>query len=100
MEESCHHLIGGQHVVGVEGINDTLLGLAERAGNGYATQHEEAEVVGVDGRGTINQLTCFIVVIELLSHEVDVVTQGLTMALPKHEVVQQRERERERERES
>jgi hypothetical protein len=56
-------------------------------------QHEEAEVVGVTGRGTINQLTCFIVVIELLSHEVDVVIQGLTRALSKHKVIQHRERE-------
>jgi hypothetical protein len=73
VEDVGHHFIGGQHVVGVKGVNDTLLGQAERAGAEYATQHEEADFVGVDGRGTINQPTCFIVVIERLPHEVDVV---------------------------
>jgi hypothetical protein len=87
VEDASHHLIGGQHVVGVEGVNDTLLGLA-----GYATQHEEAEVVGVDGRGTVNQLTCFIIVIERLPHEVDVVGQVLSRTLHEHEVVQHGER--------
>jgi hypothetical protein len=72
--------------------NDTLFGLTEWAGVGDATQHEEAEVVAVDGRGTINQLAGLIVVIERLPHEVDVVSKGLTRALPEHEVVQQRER--------
>jgi hypothetical protein len=96
MEDDGYHLIGGHQVVGVEGVNGTLLGLTERAGAGYATQHEEAEIVGVDGRGTINQLTFFIVVIERLSHEVDVASQGLTKALHEHEVVQQKERESER----
>jgi hypothetical protein len=65
VEDVRHHLIGGQHVVGVESVNGTLFGLAERAGAGYATQHEEAQVVGVDGCGTINKLTCFITIIEV-----------------------------------
>jgi hypothetical protein len=81
-----HHLIS-RHVVGVEGVNDTLFGLTERAGAGYATQHEKTEVVGVDGRGTINHLTCLVVVIERLSQEVDVVREELTKALPEHEIV-------------
>jgi hypothetical protein len=88
VEDVGHYLIGGHEVVGVEGFNDTLLGLTERAGAGDATEHEEAKVVGVDGRG-INQLTCLIVVIERVRHAVDIVTMGLTKALPKHEVVQQ-----------
>jgi hypothetical protein len=87
VEDAGHHLISIQHVVGVEGVNDTLLGLTERAGAGYATQHEEAEVVGVDGRGTINQLTCLDVVIERLSHEVDIVSKGRTRTMHEHEVV-------------
>jgi hypothetical protein len=87
-----HHLVGGEEVVGVEGVNDALLGLAERPVAGYATQHEQAEVVGVDGCGTIKKLTCFIVVIKRLPHEVDVVYQGLDMALPEQEVAQQGER--------
>jgi hypothetical protein len=91
MENVGHHLIGGHEVVGVEGVNGTSLGLAERAGARYATQHEEGEVVGVDGRGTINKLTSFIVVIECMSHEMDVVSQGLTKALPEHEVVRVKE---------
>jgi hypothetical protein len=92
VKDAGNHLVIRQHVVGVEGVNDTLLGLTERAGVGYATQHEEAEVVGVDGRGTIIQMTWIVVFIERLSHEVDIVTEGLTRALPEHEVVQQGER--------
>jgi hypothetical protein len=91
VEDVGHHLIRIQQVVGVEGVNDTLFGPTEGAGAGYATQHE-AEVVGVDGRGTMNHLTCLIVVIERLPHEVDIVTEGLTMALYEHEVVQQGQR--------
>jgi hypothetical protein len=91
VEDVGHHLIGGQHVVGVEDVNDTLFGLAEKAGARDATQHEEAKVGGVDGRRTINLLTCFMIVIERLPHEVDVVSQGLTRALLEHEVVQQGE---------
>jgi hypothetical protein len=86
VEDDGHHFMSRQHVVGVEGVNDTLFGLTERVGAGYATQHEEAEVVGVDGRGTINHLTCLIVVIERLPHEVDIVTEGLTTTLAEHEV--------------
>jgi hypothetical protein len=94
VEDVGYHLIRRQHVVGVEDVNDTLLGLAERAGARYATQHEEAKVVGVNGRGTINKLTSLVVVIERLSHEVDVVHKGLTKAFHEHEVVQKRERKR------
>jgi hypothetical protein len=84
VEDVGHHPIAGHKVVGVEGVNGTLFSLTERAGAGNATQHEEAEVVGVDGRGTINELTSCIVVIERLSHEVDIVSKGLTKALPEH----------------
>jgi hypothetical protein len=48
--------------------------------------------VRVDGCGTIDKLTCFIIVIKRLPHEVDVVGYGLTRALPEHEVVQHGER--------
>jgi hypothetical protein len=66
--------------------------MTEVAVAGYATHHEEAEVVGVDGRGTVNHLICLIVVIERVPHEVDIVTEGLTRALSEHEVVQQGQR--------
>jgi hypothetical protein len=92
MEDVGHHLIGGQRISGVERVNYTLFGLTERAGARDATQHEEAEVVGMDGRGTINKLIDLIIIIERLPHEVDVVSEGLTTALPKHAVVQQGER--------
>jgi hypothetical protein len=95
VENAGHHLIGGHEVVGVEGVNDTLLGLAERAGAGYAAHNEETKVVGVDGRGAINQLACFIIFVECLPEEADIVSQGLTRAVSEHEVVQQGERERE-----
>ena len=72
-----------------DGVMCRGLRLAERAGARNATQHEEAEVAGVDGRGIINKLTCVIVVIERLSHKVDVVNQGLTRALLGHEAVQE-----------
>jgi hypothetical protein len=64
-----------------------LFSLTERAGVENTTQHEEAEVVGVDGRGAINHLTCLVVVIERLPHEVDIVTEGLSKAMHEHEVV-------------
>jgi hypothetical protein len=89
VEDAGHHLISRQHAIGVEGVNDTLFGQTERAGAGYATQHEEAEVVGVDGRGTMNHPTCLIVVIERQPHEVGIVIERLTMALFEHEAVQQ-----------
>jgi hypothetical protein len=87
VEDVGHHLISRQQVVGVEGVNATLLGLTERAGAGYSTQHEEAEVVGVGGRGTINHLRGLVAVIECLPHEVNIVNEGPTRALPEHEVV-------------
>jgi hypothetical protein len=66
-----------------------MFSLSERAGARNTTQHEEAEVVGVDGRGAINPLTCLVVVIERLPHEVDIFSVGLAMALPEHEIVKQ-----------
>jgi hypothetical protein len=87
VEDDGHYLISRRQVVGVEGVNDTLFCLAERAGAGYATRHEESEVVGLDGRGTINHLTRLVVVIERMYYEVDIVNKGLTMALLEYEVV-------------
>jgi hypothetical protein len=55
---------------------------------GNTAQHEEAEVVGVDGSGAINHLTCLVVVIERLPHVMDIVTEGLSKALSDHDVVQ------------
>jgi hypothetical protein len=41
---------------------------------GNTAQHEEAEIVRVDGSGAINHLACLVVVVERLSHVVDIVT--------------------------
>jgi hypothetical protein len=87
VEDAGHHIIKRQHVGCIEGVNDTLFSLTEGAGDGNATQHEEAEVVGVDGRGAINHATSLIVVIERVPHKVDIVTEGLSSALSEHEVV-------------
>jgi hypothetical protein len=57
--------------------------------------HEEAKVVWVDGCRPIYELTCFVVLIECLPEEVDVVSQGLVKALSEHEIVQKGERARE-----
>jgi hypothetical protein len=84
VEDACHHLIIRQHVVCVEGVNDTLFSPTEGAGARNTTQHEDAEVVGVDGRGAINYLTGLVVVIKRLPHEVDIVTEGLSKALSEH----------------
>jgi hypothetical protein len=56
--------------------------LSQRAGAGNVTQDEEAEVVGVDGRGAVNHMTCLDVVIERMPHEVDIFSEGLAGALP------------------
>jgi hypothetical protein len=92
VEDDGHHLDCRQNVVNVEGVNDTWFCLTKRAGAGYATQHKEAEVVGVDGRAAINHLAILVVVFECLSHEVDIGSEGLTKALLEHEVVQQGEK--------
>jgi hypothetical protein len=70
-----HHLIGGHEVVCVEGINHALLGMAEGAGAGNAGQHKEAKLVWVDGCRPIYKLASFVVVIECLPKEVDVVSE-------------------------
>jgi hypothetical protein len=75
VEDASHHFIIGQHVVCVERVDDTLLGLTVWAVAGNTAQHEETEVVRVDGSGTINHLTCLVVVVERLPHVVDTVTE-------------------------
>jgi hypothetical protein len=82
VEDVGHHFVGGHEVICVEGVDDTLLCLSERTVVGYATQHEHAQIVGLDGCRTINYLADFIVVIERLPHEVDVVGQSMSMRLP------------------
>jgi hypothetical protein len=52
-----------------------MLGLAERAGDGNTAQHGEAKVVGVDGRKPIYEPVGFIVLIEYLPHEMDIVSK-------------------------
>jgi hypothetical protein len=74
VKNACHHHIGGHEVVYVDGINHTLLGLPEGAGAGNAAQHEEPKVVWVDCCRLIYELTSFIVLIECLPEEVNVVS--------------------------
>jgi hypothetical protein len=74
VKNAGHHLIGGHEVVCVDGINHTLLGLAEGAGAGNAAHHEEAKVVWVDDCRRIYELTGFVVLIKCLPEEVDVVS--------------------------
>jgi hypothetical protein len=90
VEDTGHHVISGQHEVCVERVDDALFGVTVWAGNRNTTLHEETEVVGVNGSGTINHLTC-LVVVERLPHVVDIVTEGLSMALSDHQVVQWRQ---------
>jgi NAD-specific glutamate dehydrogenase len=66
-----------------------LFSLTVWAGAGNTAQHEETEVVGVDGSEAINHVTCLVVVIERMPHVVDKVTEGLSRTLSEHEVVQQ-----------
>jgi hypothetical protein len=75
VEDARHHVISGQHVVFVECVDDALLGPTVWTVAGNTAQHEVTEVVRVDGSGTINHLTCFVVVVERLSHVVDIVTE-------------------------
>jgi hypothetical protein len=75
VEEVGHHVISGQHVVCVERVDDALFGLTVWAGAENTAQHEETEVVGVNGSGTINHMTCLVVVVECLPHVVDIVTE-------------------------
>jgi hypothetical protein len=75
MEDDGHHVISGHHVVCVERVDDALFGLTVWAGVGNTMQHEETEVVGVNGSGTINHRTCLVVVVERLPHVVDIVTE-------------------------
>ena len=75
VEDAGHHVISGQQVVCVERVDDALLALTVRAVAGNTGQHEETEVVGVNGSGTIDHLTCLVVVVERLSHVVDIITE-------------------------
>jgi hypothetical protein len=75
VEDIGHHVISGQHVVYVERVYYELFGLTVWAGAGNTAQHEETEVVGVNGSGTINPLTCLVVAVERLPHVVDIVTK-------------------------
>jgi hypothetical protein len=75
VEDASHHFISGQYVVCVERVDDALFGLTVWAVAGNTAEHEETEVVRVDSSGIINHLTCLVVVVERLSHVVDIVTE-------------------------
>jgi hypothetical protein len=88
VEDAGHHLISGRHVVCVESVSDALFSVTVWPVAGDTAEHEETEVVGVDGSGAINHLVGLVVVIERLPRVVDIVTEGLPMALSDHLVVQ------------
>jgi hypothetical protein len=75
VEDDGHHVISGEQVVCVERVDDALFGVIVWACAGNTAQHEETEVVGVNGSGTINNLTCLVAVVERLPHVVDIVTE-------------------------
>jgi hypothetical protein len=75
VKDAGHHVISGQHVVSVERVDGALFGLTVWAVARNTAQHEETEVVGVNGSGTINHLTFLVVVVERLSHVVDIVIE-------------------------
>jgi len=75
VENAGHHFISRHDVVRVKGVDDALLRLTVWAAAGNTAQHEETEVVGVDGNGAINQLACVVVVVKGLAHVVDIVTE-------------------------
>jgi hypothetical protein len=49
VEDASHHLIGGQLVACVERVDDALFGLTVWAVARNTAQHEETEIVRVDG---------------------------------------------------
>jgi hypothetical protein len=67
VEDDGHHVTSGQHVVCVERVDFALFGLTVWAGARNTAQHEETKVFGVNGSGTINHLTCLVVVV-IYSH--------------------------------
>jgi hypothetical protein len=75
VEDASHHFTSGQKVVCVERVDDAMLGLTVWTVAGNTAQHEESEVVRVDGSGTINHLIGLVVVVERLPHVVDIVTE-------------------------
>jgi hypothetical protein len=75
VEDASHHLINGRKVVFVEGVDDVRFGMTVWAVARNTAQHEEAEVVRVDGSGAIDHLTCLVIVVERLSHVVDIVIE-------------------------
>jgi hypothetical protein len=52
VEDASHHFIIIQQVVCVERVDDAMFGLTVWTVAGNTAQHEETEVVRVDGSGT------------------------------------------------
>jgi hypothetical protein len=75
VEDVSHHFISGLQVVCVERVVDALFGMTVWTVAGNTAQHEETEVVRMDGSGTINHLTGLVVVVERLPHVADIVTE-------------------------
>jgi hypothetical protein len=75
VEDASHHFISGQHVVCVERVDDALLGLTVWTVAGNTAQHEETDVVRLDGSSSINHLIGIVVVVECLPRVVDLVTE-------------------------
>jgi precorrin-3B methylase len=88
VQNASHNVNCGQHVVCVKCVDNTMFGLAKLAVLGIATQHEQSKVVRVDdGCRAINHIACLDVIIERLRHEMNILSEGLSWALAKHEVV-------------
>jgi hypothetical protein len=90
VEDASHHFVRGEEVVCVKRVDDTLFGVTEVAGAKDATEHQEAQVVRMDGSITMDHLACLVLVVKGLTHEVNVLYERMVRALAKHEVVQQR----------
>jgi hypothetical protein len=50
MQNASHDIVRGHQVFSVEGVYDTLFGVAKLAVAVYARQHKQAKTVRVDGR--------------------------------------------------
>jgi hypothetical protein len=61
--------------------------MADVAGVGDATEHEEAQVVRMDGNIAIDNLGGLVAVVKGLTHEVDVFCERQARAVAKHDVV-------------
>jgi hypothetical protein len=89
VSDDGHYLVSGEEVVGVERVDDTLFCLSKMASAGDAAEHEESQVVRMDGCRAIDHFARPVVVVKVLTHEVGVLYMGLFRALTEHQGVQE-----------